>query len=162
MADLLSIWQHGKMNEEAIRTVKLIGERQDGIEHCSIHLLTPLRIRRNGKMLCDVDFPTLIRNITARVTALTARYGGTVNAEEVEQICELANQVTRTSAGLFLSKVERYSSKRNSKMDLSGLLGALTFEGDLSVFVPWLNAARILHIGRNVTFGCGRIDVIFG
>ena len=47
-------------------------------------------------------------------------------------------------------------------MDLSGLMGAMTFQGELSEFTPWLNAASVLHIGRNVTFGCGKIDVVFG
>ncbi|MEK4372395.1 hypothetical protein [Paenibacillus sp. FSL R5-0473] len=32
---------------------------------------------------------------------------------------------------------------------------------ELSPFIPWLNAARILHIGRNSTFGCGQIDVVY-
>ena len=39
-------------------------------------------------------------------------------------------------------------------------MGAMTFEGDLSPFIPWLNAAEVLHIGRNVTLGYGKIDVI--
>lgn len=28
-------------------------------------------------------------------------------------------------------------------MDLSGLLGAMTFQGELAPFTPWLNAACI-------------------
>lgn len=45
-------------------------------------------------------------------------------------------------------------------MDLSGLLGAMTFQGELAPFTPWLNAACILHLGRNTTLGCGKIDAV--
>ena len=158
---LLPVWQNGRMNANALHTVKLSDSIQEGCGHCSVNLITPLRIRRKGETLRDVDFQTLIRNITGRLTALTERYGGAVNADEVERVCTLSAQIKRTSAGLYVSEVERYSSKRKIKMDLSGLLGAMTFEGDLSMYTPWLKAARILHVGRNTTFGCGRMDIVF-
>ncbi|WP_371129088.1 hypothetical protein [Paenibacillus sp. CF095] len=41
------------------------------------------------------------------------------------------------------------------------MLGALTCKSGLSPFIPWLYAARVLHIGRNSTFGYGQIDVIY-
>ena len=82
--------------------------------------------------------------------------------DEVERILAYANQIQVTSSGLYLKEMQRYSSRKNEKDDFSGILGSMTFEGDLSMFRPWLNAAQVLHIGRNVTFGCGRINVICG
>ncbi|HIR14809.1 MAG TPA: CRISPR system precrRNA processing endoribonuclease RAMP protein Cas6 [Candidatus Choladousia intestinavium] len=46
-------------------------------------------------------------------------------------------------------------------MDFSGLIGTIEYEGDLTPFAPWLNAAQKLHIGRNTTFGLGEIQVYF-
>lgn len=158
---LSPVWRKGRLVEECLRPVKLTNGVWGGCYNCSIHLLTPLRIRRNGELLLTVDFPTLIRNITGRMSAIVNRYGGMVNEKEIEKICSISAQVRQNSTGLYLSKVERYSSRRDTKMDLSGLLGAMTFEGDLSIYAPWLNAARTLHIGRNTTFGCGRVDVVF-
>ncbi len=133
-----------------------------GVSRCSIHLITPLRIRRNGKQLREIDFPTIIRSITRRVTALTERYGGFVHSDAVSTVRELSSSVQTTSSGLYWSEIRRYSNRRNKKMDLSGLQGAMTFEGDMFHFAPWLYAAQYLHIGRNVTFGCGQLDVVFG
>ena len=42
-----------------------------------------------------------------------------------------------------------------------GLIGTIEYEGDLTPFVPWLYAAQRLHIGRNTTFGMGKIQVYF-
>ena len=73
----------------------------------------------------------------------------------------LAAEVKTTKEDLRLEQVERYSNRMKGKMDLSGLLGELEFAGDLTPFVPWLLAAQILHIGRNTTFGMGRVEVYF-
>lgn len=66
------------------------------------------------------------------------------------------------SSDIYVTQINRYSSRRDEKMDMSGLLGVMTFEGELADFTPWLNAARKLHIGRNTTFGYGQLDVILG
>lgn len=155
------IWHSGsESTNPSVSSLKTNWE-QKGITRCSIHLLTPLRIRRGGEQLREIDFATIIRNITRRVEALTERYGGYVDAKAASHVCELASSVQTTSYGLYWSELSRYSNRRNMKMDLSGLLGAMTCEGDMYHFAPWLHAARRLHIGRNVTFGCGQLDVVF-
>jgi hypothetical protein len=155
------IWRLGKLNLDAAVPERLIAKELDGMTRCSIHLLTPLRIRRGGESLKKIDFPTIIRSITRRVAALTERYGGYAAHDAISSICRLSESVHTTSSGLYWYELNRYSNRRNTKMDLSGLLGAMTFEGELTPFTSWLNAARVLHIGRNVTFGCGQLDVVF-
>ncbi|MCR6098116.1 CRISPR system precrRNA processing endoribonuclease RAMP protein Cas6 [Salipaludibacillus agaradhaerens] len=159
---LKSIWQSGKFHTEPIATNMLATWEERGISRCSIHLITPLRIRRGGEQLREIDFPTIIRSITRRVEALTKRYDGYVDDDEVSYVCELSNSVKTTSSGLYWSEMSRYSNRRKRKMDFGGLLGAMTFEGDMYHFAPWLYAASCLHVGRNVTFGCGQLDVVFG
>lgn len=158
---LNSIWKLGQLNLENAIAEKVMPGTDEAISHCSIQLVTPLRIRRNGSLLTRIDFPTVIRNITRRMTLLTQRYGGYVNDDEIKYLCELAHSVQQTSSGLYVNEMNRYSSRRGEEMDLSGLLGAMTFEGDIAPFKPWLDGAQILNMGRNVTFGCGRIHVVF-
>ena len=62
---------------------------------------------------------------------------------------------------LRVERMERYSNRINGKMDFSGLTGEVEYEGDLSPFVPWLYAAQKLHVGRNTTFGMGKLEVYF-
>lgn len=134
-------------------------EKQKG-NWVSIQIQTPLRIRRQGNLVVKPDFPTIIRNITTRMRELTEYYGGFVNYEEIETICELSKAIHLVSSNIYYKQVDRFSSKSNEKMDFTGIMGTLSFEGNLDVFVPWLNVAQLLHIGRNTTFGCGKIDVV--
>lgn len=159
---LQTIWKNGAAEWKNAVEQPVPDTIQNKSTFCSIHFLTPLRIRRKGNLLLAIDFPTIIRNITRRMNELTRRYGGYVDLEEIETLQNLSAMVQEVSSGIYLNSMDRYSTRRNTKMDLSGIMGAMTFKGDLSAFTPWLNAASILHIGRNVTFGCGKIDVVFG
>ena len=156
------IWQEDRLDMSAAITEEITAYRQPQSTKCSILFLTPLRIRHGGTLLMELDFATIIRSITRRLTDLTERYGGFVNAEEIALLCERSKQIQKISSSLYLSQISRYTNRRNEQMDFSGILGALIFEGNLSPFSPWLEAARILHIGRNTTFGCGQIDVVSG
>lgn len=158
----LPIWQEGKFYESSVAQEVLCEQNQDGYAKCSIHLLTPLRIRRGGELLLEPDFTTIIRNITKRIEMLTERYGGYCDSSNIPSLIEQSTNVIERSYDLYISEIKRYSSRREEKMDMSGLLGVMTYEGELSAYTSWLHAARKLHIGRNTTFGYGQIDVVFG
>lgn len=122
---------------------------------------TPLRIRRKGKLLENLDFPTVFRNIARRLEDLTKRYGGWVDEQEIARLKILSQEIEVVKADLRIEKLERYSNRQEKHMDLSGLMGSIEFEGHLTPFVPWLYAIQILHMGRNTTFGMGRITIEF-
>ncbi|MGE6668240.1 CRISPR system precrRNA processing endoribonuclease RAMP protein Cas6 [Paenibacillus xylanexedens] len=156
------LWQKGVLNmKPAIAENISHHATYDHASWCSIHMVTPVRIRRGGALVQDIDFATITRNITRRITTLTERYGGYIHSDVANHAVERAGDVRITSSALYLNQMHRYSNRKKESLDWSGMLGALTCEGELSPFIPWLNAARILHIGRNSTFGCGQIDVIY-
>lgn len=157
---LRPIWHGGALDLKEAVSVPLSA---DGFpcSRCAVMLQTPLRIRRNGALLEAVDFPVLLRNITQRLMQLTQRYGGEMSIPAAESVVADAAAVSMTSSGLWLCPLERYSSRHQKKMDMSGLMGTMTFQGELAPFVPWLRAAGLLHIGRNTTFGYGKLEAIF-
>ncbi len=131
------------------------------VRELTIQTQTPLRIRRNGVLLETIDFPTIIRNITNRIKTLTTRYGGWSDAEEILHIQNLSTKISIANNHLTMQLMQRYSNRLQEKMSFNGLMGTMQFTGELTPFVPWLNAAQILHIGRNTTFGMGAVDVEF-
>lgn len=155
-------WQQGQIYRDAIVTVHLEKAADpEPASWCSIHLLTPLRIRRGGELVQNINFPTIVRGATRRIQALTERYGGYIDQAKAEEAITFSKNIRELSSGLYLNEMHRYSNRKSESLDWSGMLGAITFAGELDPFTPWLKAARILHIGRNTTFGCGQLDVIF-
>lgn len=155
------IWQDGVFHEIAAQSAALPYRSLQNIRQVLLRTRTPLRIRRDGVLLERVDFPTIIRNITRRMEAIAAQYGGFVDQKEVERIQALSAEISVVQNHLEMRRLARYSSRLDEKMDFSGLMGLMRFEGELSPFVPWLYGAQTLHIGRNTTFGMGRVEVEF-
>lgn len=155
-----SLWQRGKpSNDLSVGRTEILTASAEVANWCSLQLQTPLRIRRKGNYLTSLDFPTLIRNSTKRVELLTDRYGGAVNQQMIEEVNQLSSEIKQTTASFMNQSLSRYSNRKHQKMDFSGMLGIAAFEGDLTVFTPWLKATELLHIGRNTTFGHGKITI---
>lgn len=156
------IWQQGHVHMNSITPVNINSvATREFANWCSIHLLTPVRIRRGGELVHHIDFSTIIRGGVRRIETLIERYGGLINRDMATDVITLAGEIKQISSGLYLNEMHRYSNRKSESVDWSGMLGAMTFEGELSFFTPWLNAVRILHIGRNTTFGCGQLDVVY-
>lgn len=155
------IWRNGKRLTSNVKSTVMPCFELSDVAGVVIEICTPLRIRHGGKILRSISFQTLIRNITNRIITLTERYGGWVDREEVEKVQEFAADVETVREELRMEHLERYSNRSNGKMDFSGLMGEIEYRGDLTRFVPWLYAAQRLHVGRNTTFGMGKIEVYF-
>ena len=155
------IWRKGKYFKEAVTAAEIQGEELQNVTGVVIKICTPLRIRHGGRLVKKISFQTLIRNITNRIMELTERYGGWIDQEEADRLLVLAEKVSTVHEEIKVERMERYSNRTNGKMDFSGLIGTIEYEGDLTPFVPWMYAAQKLHIGRNTTFGMGKIQVYF-
>lgn len=155
------IWQDGVFHSIAANNIVLPHRTLPNVRQLDLRTRTPLRIRRKGILLEKIDFPTIIRNIVSRMEAITMRYGGWVDKEEIERIQRLSTEVSTSQDNMELKMMDRYSNRQGKKIDFNGLMGTMQFEGEITPFVPWLFAAQTLHIGRNTTFGMGQIEVEF-
>ena len=155
------IWRKGKYFKDAVTAAEIQGEELQNVTGMVIKICTPLRIRHGGRFVKKISFQTLSRNRTNRIMELTERYGGWIDQEEADRLLVLSEKVSTVHEEIKVERMERYSNRTSGKMDFSGLIGTIEYEGDLTPFVPWMYAAQKLHIGRNTTFGMGKIQVYF-
>ena len=155
------IWKNGVFYKQGMNTAVVPILELEKVTGAVIKICTPLRIRHGGKMVKSISFETLIRNITNRIKMITERYGGWIDCSEAERIQTLAAQVQIVKEDVRVKPMARYSNRAGRKMDFSGIIGELEYKGDLTPFVPWLYGAQRLHVGRNTTFGMGKIQVYF-
>jgi hypothetical protein len=72
---------------------------------------------------------------------------------------ERAGGVKVESSNLRWFDWERYSNRQERGMQLGGLAGAVTYKGDLGEFVPLLEFSSKVHIGKQTSFGLGKLEV---
>ncbi len=129
-------------------------------ERLSLNLLTPLRLVVDGSLVQKLTFRTLAQRLLRRLTDLY-RYccheelsldfpGLLKQAEEVQVVQDNTGWVDLSS----------YSQRRQARTPTGGLMGKITFTGNLSDFLPLLVWGELTHLGKDTTRGNGwyRID----
>jgi CRISPR-associated endoribonuclease Cas6 len=121
----------------------------------TIKFITPLQLKSSGKLLNRFDFSHIVRAFARRVNIIEKYYGGD-NRIRADQLLEQEGNVETVDSRLLWVSHSRYSTRKNQRMPLPGIVGELTISGDLSRFLPLLLLGEILHIGAKTTFGLGQ------
>lgn len=124
-----------------------------------VHLLTPLRFKRNGHLDNALPFDQLIRLSLRRVSGLLGTFNGGEPSLDYQGMIERASTVQIVSADLAWKELERYSARQKKRIPLGGLSGSVAYAGDFREYLPLMNFAVRAHLGKNTTFGLGKIQM---
>jgi hypothetical protein len=125
----------------------------------SIRLLTPLRLRRQGRWLNahDLQFEHLVEALLRRIGVLGRFYGRP--AGDDSSLLEAARGVRIVRRRLSWRAQQRYSHRQKQTMPMDGLVGAFDLEGDLVPLLPLLRLGTLLHAGKGATMGMGQFGL---
>lgn len=129
------------------------------ISRLTLEFLTPLRLKERGDLVTELTFPLLWERLAQRLTLLADFYGPPAEADHRWLPAALqarAAQVAVSQSRLRWQDWERYSRRQDTAMKLGGLVGSITFAGDLTPFLPYLHLGTIINLGQGTTFGLGR------
>ena len=125
----------------------------------TVHLLTPTRITHEGQITDKLPFHLFWRRLIGRISALGYFHCGESLELDFKGRIAQAETVQTVQTELRWHDWTRYSSRQNQKMQLGGLVGSVTYAGDLGVFLPFVALGAFLHVGKNATFGLGKYKV---
>ena len=125
----------------------------------TVHLLTPTRITHEGELTDKLPFHIFWRRLIGRISALAYFHCGESLKLDFKGLIAQAETVETVQSGLRWHDWTRYSSRQNRKMQLGGLVGSVTYAGDLGVFTPFMALGAFLHVGKNATFGLGKYQI---
>lgn len=118
---------------------------------CLLELVSPLRLKSEGKIRTELTVPALLGGIVRRVDTLARSHGGGQAPPAPEH-----DGVRITSQSLRVIEVRRYSARQDRAMQLPGVAGRLELQGDLTSVWDWLVAGEQLQIGKGTSLGFGR------
>jgi hypothetical protein len=125
----------------------------------TLKLLTPLRLKLNGKLLTQLSFPLLFERLIQRLTLLISFYGSNGSLSDLASLYPKAKQIQVISDNTHWYDWKRYSQRQKAEMNLGGLKGEITFAGDLSPFMPWLKFGEQVNVGQGTSFGLGKYKI---
>ncbi|OGQ86311.1 MAG: hypothetical protein A2512_05040 [Deltaproteobacteria bacterium RIFOXYD12_FULL_56_24] len=133
---------------------------QSSISRINLACLTPLRIKSDNRFQDDLPFHLLVRAALRRVSSLEAAYGNGEPTLDYRGLAARAASVRTLTANCEWQEIERYSNRQKAAMLMGGITGELVYEGNnLGEFLPLLRYCEAVHLGKQTSFGLGRIKV---
>ena len=126
-----------------------------------LSLLTPTRLFFDGQVTFEIEFHMLVRNLLRRLSLLCYFHcNGDPSSWDFKGMIDKANEVQVTDRKVKWYDWERYSGRQDRRIKMGGLVGDITFSGDLLPFMPLINAGEVVHVGKGATFGLGKYSVV--
>ncbi len=119
----------------------------------TVEFVTPTELKHNGVLVKDPAFPILVSLIGTRLINL----GGSHLDALPPAWLDTANEVNIACSDLRHVAATRFSSRTGQEHPLGGFVGTVTYEGDLTRFIPYLQAAQHTGVGRQTTWGKGEL-----
>ncbi len=124
----------------------------------TLELLTPLRLKYGNHFHgASLPFHVLVRAALRRVSSLCIYHGSGEPPLDYRGLAARAQAVQADEENLHWFDWERYSSRQDQKMLMGGLVGRVSYMGDLEEFLPLLRFCEKVHLGKQTTFGLGHI-----
>ena len=124
-------------------------------EAIALELLTPLRLVGEGKLVHRVAFEPLLRRLLRRLDQLSLITTGAGLDLPFGELVDAARAVRVARDDTRWLDATSHSSRTGRSTPIGGLVGAVTFVGDLTPFLPWLVWGEIAHVGKDATKGNG-------
>ena len=128
--------------------------------HLTIILLTPLRMRFDGHITDKIEFHVLTRNLLRRISSLSYFHCGEKLQVDFKGLIEKASAVKQTKSDTQWFDWKRYSTRQEDWMSLGGVTGTVSYEGDISDFMPLLRLGEYVHVGKGTSFGLGKYEIV--
>ena len=121
---------------------------------------TPLRLKFENRLKAELPFHVLARAMLRRVSSLMNFYGEGEPSLDYRGLVRQAEQVRTVHSELRWFDWRRYSGRQEEEMLMGGITGSITYEGNLGPYLPLLDFCAEVHLGKQTSFGLGKIDSV--
>ena len=99
----------------------------------------------------------IIRGLIRRLMTLSFFHCGYELEIDYKGLVERSNQnIQKLDENIHWVDWSRYSHRQDTEMMLGGVIGSVTFKGNLNEFLPILSLGEYIHIGKGTAFGLGK------
>lgn len=136
------------------------GRSSESCDCIKLKIKSPLAVKHQGRIAKSLDFHVLFRNMLRRISALCYFHCGIDMANfDFREWVEKSQSIETVSSNLKFVNYERYSTRQKSRMKIGGLIGEITYAGDIGPFLPFLQFGALFHTGKNTSFGLGKFEI---
>lgn len=158
------LFQNGEWSlaENAVDASQLTKNLNNETTKLTLSLLTRLRLKGDNRLIKEApSFSQLLDRILGRISTLATFYQTQplLSREERSDLLNQAESISLVNDGTRWDDWARFSGRQREWMKFGGLLGDLTYEGELTEFLPYLKLGEWLHVGGKTSFGLGKYNL---
>lgn len=125
----------------------------------TIRLQTPLRLKFKNRFAEELPFHLLVRSMLRRISSLNNSWGSGEPPLDYSGLIKRAEEIRIVDSSLEWLDWSRFSNRQQTRMQLGGITGAITYAGKLEEYLSLVRYCEIVHLGKNTTFGLGKIKM---
>lgn len=134
--------------------------KNNNVSQLTLNFLTPTRVKYQGNYCFNsLSMAAVIQNLTIRLNALSYFHCAGWD-DDLKSFRDLAYNVHTCESTIRKMNVLRYSNRQGKKDSLSGIIGKITYWGELRPLLPILILGQFIHVGSDAVFGCGKYEVL--
>ncbi len=130
------------------------------VHNLRLLFLTPTSLRIGNRGTARPDFRAVVARAWERIRTLSGFYQGRGLDADFRGMSERARAVHLVASDTRRLPIERHSARTGETHELSGFVGSADYFGDLTEFVPWLQAAYWTGIGKHTVWGSGAVQTV--
>ena len=127
------------------------------VHRLRVRFLTPTELKDSQHFAERPEFEVLIARIRDRLSTLSALYGDGPLPIGFSALRARAAEVRLAECRIQRVSLTRLSTRTGQSHPLGGFTGEAVYEGPLTPFLPYLEAARFTGVGRQTVWGKGEI-----
>jgi hypothetical protein len=122
--------------------------------------VTPTELKSGGEVCSEPDFGVLIQRIVERLWALGCLYQGWQTGDwDYRELLDLTRGVRLVDWSWRHKGVDRRSSRTGQRHSIGGFTGWAEYGGTVGAFLPVVEIARWIGVGRQTVWGKGEVRV---
>jgi CRISPR-associated endoribonuclease Cas6 len=127
-------------------------------------LITRLRLKADNRLQKQApDFSLIMSRLLGRLKTLQQTYSNNPIDEQLyRHLLQQAKEIQCIQSNVHWDDWDRYSGSQKDWMKFGGLLGDISFQGNLQPFIPTLQVGEWTHIGGKSSFGLGKYIIEYG
>jgi hypothetical protein len=132
-------------------------EGEDRIDTVRVSFVTPFRFKHDNRLKHHLPFHLLVRAALRRVAEIYALFGDGEPSLDYSGIVRQAELVRVKESNIEWKNWQRFSQRQNRSMEMGGMVGETVYQGNLAPFMPLLDLSARFHLGKQTSFGFGKL-----
>ncbi len=129
-------------------------------DRLTIDFLTPTRLRHKGIWIhTGPSFQALAKVLLGRISSLSYFHCGQHFEADFRGLIDRAAGVQIAHSETRWEDWSRFSGRQKQRVRMGGLMGRVTYEGDLQDYLPLLALGELVHVGKGTVFGNGQYHI---